>query len=131
MPADASNERLGRRPRRREKLTLPADLKLKVAHAAKARGVPRATFMRQAIEVAVGRTPKLPVRRRRAEDDRLAHHIHLLTVQLKKLGTNVNQIAKQANSGMVPISLAEARYLVNQLQILQSAAKATLEKVLA
>jgi hypothetical protein len=120
-----------RRPRKREKLTLPPDLKLKVAVAAKARGLPKATFMRHAIEVAVGDAQKIPSRKRGAEIDRLVHQMNLLMVQVKKLGTNVNQLTKQANQGMVPITLAEARYMMNQLQLLQSAAKASFEKVLA
>lgn len=56
---------------------------------------------------------------------------HALAMQVKRLGTNVNQLARQANAGMVPVTRAEANYLLNQHQVLMSHAKAVLEKLLA
>ena len=57
--------------------------------------------------------------------------LHALAMQVKKLGTNVNQLAKQANAGMVPISRNEVVYLLNQHQLLMSNAISTVEKLLA
>jgi len=54
--------------------------------------------------------------------------IHSLAMQIKKLGTNVNQIAKQANAGMVPVKRSEVVYMLNQHQLIMSQAVATLEK---
>jgi Bacterial mobilisation protein (MobC) len=57
--------------------------------------------------------------------------MHALAMQVKKLGTNVNQLAKQANQGMVPITRAEVVYMLNQHQLVLSNAIAALEKALA
>ena len=107
---------------------MPPDLKLRVAAEAEARGMRKATFMRQAIEVAVGEAKAMPRRKRTIVDDKLIHQLHAVAVQLKKLGTNVNQLAKQANQGMVPITPAEAQYMKNQHQLVLSAAIAFIEK---
>lgn len=56
--------------------------------------------------------------------------LHTLAMQVKKLGTNVNQLAKQANQAMVPITRAEVLYMLNQHQLLMSKAIATVEKML-
>ena len=56
--------------------------------------------------------------------------LHTLAMQVKRLGTNVNQLAKQANAGMVPITRAEVIYMLNQHQTLMSKAIATVEKML-
>lgn len=118
-----------RRPRKRDKLTLPPDLKLRVAAEAEAQGMAKATFMVQAIETAVGVARPTPRRKRKITDDKLIHALHAVAIQIKKLGTNVNQLAKQANQGMVPITPAEAQYMKNQHQLLLSAATAFFEKV--
>jgi hypothetical protein len=52
-------------------------------------------------------------------------------MQIKKLGTNINQLARQANAGMVPISRAEVIYMLNQHQVVMSKAIAALERALA
>jgi hypothetical protein len=57
--------------------------------------------------------------------------LHALAMQVKRLGTNVNQMAKQANSGMVPITRPEVIYILNQHQLLMSQATAAVEKMLA
>ena len=55
---------------------------------------------------------------------------HALAIQVKKLGVNVNQLARQANTGMVPIPRAEVLYILNQHQLLMSEAKAAVENML-
>ena len=57
--------------------------------------------------------------------------LHELAMQIKKLGTNVNQLAKQANQGMVPIERREITYMLNQHQLVMSNAIAAIEKSLA
>jgi len=56
--------------------------------------------------------------------------LHELAMQIKKLGTNVNQLAKQANQGMVPIERREIAYMLNQHQLVMSSAVAAIEKSL-
>ena len=56
--------------------------------------------------------------------------LHELAMQIKKLGTNVNQLAKQANQGMVPIERREITYMLNQHQLVMSSAVAAIEKSL-
>ena len=63
--------------------------------------------------------------------DALAHEINAFGLQVRKLGVNVNQLAKQANTAMVPLCPAEVIYLQNQLQLLVSESRAALERVLA
>ena len=53
--------------------------------------------------------------------------VHQLAMQIKKLGTNLNQLAKQANTGMVPISREEILYILNQHQLLMSHALSMFE----
>lgn len=53
--------------------------------------------------------------------------VHHLAMQIKKLGTNVNQLAKQANTGMVPVSREEILYILNQHQLLMSHALSMFE----
>ncbi|MFD0986154.1 plasmid mobilization relaxosome protein MobC [Methyloligella solikamskensis] len=57
--------------------------------------------------------------------------IHALAMQIKKLGTNINQLARQSNAGMVPITRAEVIYMLNQHQVVMSKAIAALERALA
>lgn len=61
----------------------------------------------------------------------LAAELHGLAMQVKKLGTNVNQMSKQANTGMVPLTRGEVTYLLNQHQVLLSHVTSTIEKLLA
>ena len=56
--------------------------------------------------------------------------VHQLAMQVKKLGTNINQLARQANAGMVPLSRPEVQYMLNQHQLLISRAIAAIEKAL-
>ncbi|ODA66042.1 Bacterial mobilization protein (MobC) [Methyloligella halotolerans] len=56
--------------------------------------------------------------------------MHALAMQIKKLGTNINQLARQANAGMVPISRAEVIYMLNQHQVVMSKAISALERAL-
>lgn len=110
----------------REKVTLPADLRSKLEAKARQRGMKKARFIRHAIEVAVG-----SARPHSTQIDQLVHLMDRLAVQIKKLGTNINQLARQANTGMVPLGRGELQYVLNQHQLLLAEAKAAFEKVLA
>jgi hypothetical protein len=104
---------------------LPADLRLKLEAKARQRGMKKSRFIRYAIEMAVG-----SAKPQSAQIDQLVHLMDRLAVQVKKLGTNVNQLAKQANNGMVPVNRGEIQYILNQHQLVLAEAKAAFEKVL-
>ena len=55
----------------------------------------------------------------------------MIAFQLKKVGTNLNQLAKQANSGLAPITRNEVVYFMNTHQRILTLSVAALEKVLA
>lgn len=63
--------------------------------------------------------------------DLLAHEVNNLGLQVRRLGVNINQMSKQANTSMVPLERSEVIYMLNQLQLLTSAARGALERVLA
>jgi hypothetical protein len=90
--------------------------------------MPVGRFISHLVLSARGDVTKKPKRKRNRDTDKLADEVHALAMQVKKLGTNVNQLAKQANIGLVPISRAELQYVLNQQQQLLSAAAAYLEK---
>lgn len=56
-----------------------------------------------------------PEKVRQAED--LIHLINGLHVQLRKIGTNLNQIAHQANAGRVPVSRDEILAVFRSVQM--------------
>ena len=92
---------------RRKKVSVPPDLDRKIKRRAEDCRMAESKWMRGVLEVAVGDAVKLPARKRVKDADRLAHDINQVGVQLKRLGTNVNQLAKQANAGMVAVTRAE------------------------
>ena len=104
---------------------------LDLAEKAKACGLTQAKYLRALALAAAGDKSKAPKRKRSLDANRLSHDIHLLGMQVKKLGTNVNQLAKQANTGLVPLTRAEVQYILNQHQLVLSATKAYLERALA
>lgn len=119
-----------RSPRRRKKVGFTADEEVKVQAAADAAGLTETAFMHAAVLAAVGLAS--PVRpNRNSGRHALAQVLARLEFQWKKLGTNINQLAHQANAGLVPLRRAEIDYLLNQHQLLFSDSKATLEKLLA
>ncbi len=68
--------------------------------------------------------------RNRSQTLQLAE-VHQLAMQVKKLGVNFNQLARQANSGMVPLTRAEITYFSNQHQLMLAKIAAMFEKMLA
>lgn len=93
-------------------------------------GVTASDLMRDLLDQALAgagtiRPPK-PARNRQKQLRGV--EIHELAMQVRKLGTNVNQLARQANTGMVPVSRAELQYMLNQHQLLMSRAIAAIEK---
>lgn len=107
----------------------PAEEK-RIAALAAAHGLTRAEFVRHVVLTAAGQMPR-PVRKRKQTRDELLQALSVMSIQIKKLGTNINQLAHQANAGMVPVSRAETQYMLNAHQILLSKATAAVESLLA
>ena len=104
---------------------------LDLADKAKACGLTQAKYLRALALAAAGDNTKAPKRKRSIQTNKLSHDVHLLGMQVKKLGTNINQLAKQANTGLVPLTRAEVQYMLNRHQVVLSAALAYLERALA
>lgn len=99
-------------------------------------GLSDAMYLRRLVENDVGvvrqATPALKrAQLQRAQKDALAHEINLAGLHIRKLGVNVNQLAKQANTGLVPISRAEAVHMMTQIELAMSQTLAALERTLA
>lgn len=102
----------------------------RVRDLANAHGMTQAAFVRHVVLTAAGQLPK-PLRKKTKERDQLLHVLNVIAVQIKKHGTNVNQLAHQANAGMVPITRKEVEYMLNFDQVLMSKAIAAVESILA
>lgn len=111
------------------KTTFSPEEKQRITAFAAAHGMTRAEFMRHVVLAATGQQPR-PPRKRQRERDQLLHTLSLLAMQIKKLGTNINQLAHQANAGMVPVSRAEADHMLKAHAILMTHAKAAVDEVL-
>lgn len=107
-----------------------ADEEAIIARMAAAHGLSRAELVRHVVLTSAGQLPK-PTRKRTKNRDELLHALSVLAVQLKKLGANVNQLAHQANAGIVPVTRTESQYMLNAHQILLSKATAAVESLLA
>lgn len=114
------------------KTRLTEDQAIALAELAKSCQMTRARYVRQLIEGALQGAVQHPKPRSRAfrEREQLACAVNALGLQAKRLGNNVNQLARQANTGLVPVKRSEIVYTLNQLQVLTSAARTALERVL-
>lgn len=100
-----------------------------------AAGMTDARYLRQLIEADAGLASAMPAMKRRQmqrmQFDALAHEINQVGLHARKIGVNVNQLAKQANTGMVPLTRAEMVHMMTEMELLASRALAALERVLA
>lgn len=87
-------------------------------------------YLRLAVVAALTQAPP-PRRKAVMGKSELAHEISMIAYQLKKIGNNLNQMAKQANTGLVPITEREIYYFLNMHQRVLTMSSAALEKVLA
>lgn len=92
-------------------------------------GLPDAKYMRQ-VMLAAWSLAELPKARRANPRLEWVQEMCQLNFQLRKYGANLNQLAKQANQGMVPLSRPEIQYMLNALQTLFSKAAKVLEREL-
>ena len=114
----------------RKKYFLTADENVLLKQESKAAGLLQQDYARLSVVAAMTKAPP-PKRKVAVSRDELAHGVSMIAFQLKKLGTNLNQLAKQANTGLVPISDAELLYFKNYHQRVLTLASHALEKVLA
>jgi hypothetical protein len=114
----------------RKKLFLTPDENGLLKRESKAAGLLQQDYMRHAVRAALTQAPP-PKRKASVTRNELAHEISMIAFQLKKAGTNLNQIAKQANTGLVPITRAEVIHFMNTHQRVLTLSVAALEKVLA
>lgn len=63
--------------------------------------------------------------------DEVLDAVNRTYLQLRKIGGNINQLAHQANAGMVAVTRSEAVYLINAVQTAVSDVKGTMEKLTA
>jgi glycerol kinase len=113
---------------KRKKVSVSAELDARIKALAVDCGMTESKWMRQVLEHAAGAPVKKPQRKRRRDADLLAHGLNSVGLQLKRLGTNLNQLAKQANTGLVAVSRAEMQYVLNQQQLVLSKCMTLLER---
>lgn len=123
---------------RREPLTVRVKVQFTAAQAqsidarADALGMTIAGYLRTLALADLGQAEPTSRHRARMHENltRIAE-LHALAMQVKRLGVNVNQLAHQANVGLVQVTRAEVIYMLNQHQLLMSDAHAAIERMLA
>jgi len=95
---------------------------------AKDAGMTLSRYVNALIEANVGlseppRRPKNPVR------DELLHTLNNVFAELCRIGRNVNQLARQANTGMVPLSRQELEDSLSVVQMTAVEIKDALEEL--
>jgi hypothetical protein len=129
MPAKGSSKRSRRLCLRRQ--VAFSDDELQRLHAAsKAAGKVAAKFMREAVLAAMGEAPMPKAKRHHASDVSIAE-LQRANWLLANLSKNVNQLARQANQGLVQVRRAEVEYLLNQHQLVLSKMAAVMERLVA
>lgn len=94
-------------------------------------GMTTAAYVRQLIAVDLGRVPAPPKIRSDTAHVALLAEVHLLAMYVKRMGVNINQIARQANTGLVPLTNPEMRVMQAQVADAMQKAVALFDKVLA
>jgi hypothetical protein len=102
----------------------------RLAQLADDAGVSQSEYMRSLLDSAGGGAVTAPKPRRQSGPMLQLVEIHELAMQVKKLGTNINQLAHQANTGMVPLTRAEVEHMLARHEALMVQAIAVIEKAL-
>ena len=114
----------------RVKVGLSDDDKAWLEKKALEAGMDESRYMRSLLLAERGKGAPPRPRKFRASDE-IMHAVNKTYVQVKKLGTNVNQLAHQANAGMVAVTRSEVVYLMNAVQTTMSQVRGTMEKLVA
>jgi hypothetical protein len=113
---------------RRKRVYVTRALERQIQDAARICGMSESKWMCAVIEAALDKAKALPKPRRRVGHPELPHLLNQLVMQVRKLGTNVNQLAHQANLGFVALTPKQIDYMLNQHQLVFSRAQAVLER---
>lgn len=96
-----------------------------------AHGSTEAQMVRTLVMSAIiGQKPPPPRPEKSRQTDELIAGINTLHVHLRKIGTNLNQIARQANTGLVPVSRNEVLAVFHTVQQAAAAVHTAALKVL-
>lgn len=94
-------------------------------------GTTEAQMVRTLVMAAVaGQKPPAPRPEKSRQTDELIAGLNALHVHLRKIGTNLNQIARQANTGLVPVSHHEILAVFHSVQQAAAAVQTAALKVL-
>jgi hypothetical protein len=113
-----------------KKVKLPPQAVTRLVRESKAAGLTQGVYLQKLI-MAAWQMGEMPKAKKNALKYEAAQTLTAVAFQIRKLGTNINQLAKQANNGLVPVTRAEVQYILNQHQQLFTRAIAAVEKMLA
>jgi hypothetical protein len=102
----------------------------RLAQLADAAGISQSEYMRSLLDSAAGGSANPPKPKRQSGTMLQLVEIHELAMQVKKLGTNVNQLARQANTAMVPLTRREVEQMLAHHEQLLLRAIALVERML-
>lgn len=109
---------------------LTGDEHAELTAKAAAAGMTLSGFVQALIAADMATRPAPPRSNRNHGTMLLLAEVHLLAMQVKKIGTNLNQLAHQANTGLVPLSLRDLQITRAQVAVAMDKATAVFEKVL-
>ena len=129
-------------PKRGFRKANPLDVTLKVLvteaeavtiarHAAEC-GMPVSKYLRKLAMWDIGQTVEdlaRPVRTKARRTDDLIARLSGIHAELRRFGNNANQLARQANTGFVPLRRTEIEAFQKEQQVLFSAIKAAMEQL--
>ncbi|RTL62430.1 MAG: MobC family plasmid mobilization relaxosome protein [Pseudonocardiaceae bacterium] len=117
MQPEAKDKQKKRRRTEALRIRLSAEERDAVNAAAEAAGVGVCTFARVQVVNAVGKTPTAAPRRR-TEPSEAARDLAKVVGQIARIGNNLNQLARAANSGfdLDPAIVAEAAVELRRLR---------------
>jgi hypothetical protein len=115
----------------RLKVNLTATESEAIAQRADAAGMTISAYVRQLIAIDLGHRAEAPKPRTDRKTMELLAEVHMLAMQVKRIGVNINQMARQANTGLVPLSVSEMRVMQAQVADAMDRAAQLFAKVLA
>jgi len=115
---------------RRIRVQLTAAQAARLAQLAADAGVSQSEYVRSLLDSAGDGSAKPPKAKRQSGAMLQLVAIHELAMQVKKLGTNINQLAHQANVGLVPLRRDEVTAMLAAHKQLMLRAIAYVERTL-
>lgn len=97
-----------------------------------AHGTTEAQMVRTLVMAAVaGQKPPAPKPEKSRQIDELIAGLNGIHIQLRKIGTNLNQLARQANTGLVPVSRNEVLAVFHSIRQAAATVQTAALKLLA